>query len=360
MKREVEAMSAEQITTTFSRRQFLLTTAVVGAAALINATEAGATAAVVDLVTTYGLKVGSDITAALNHAIVSNPGKVLILSGSGTYLLNDTGVRLNQPGTVLKLGSTTLKLITSTLGAYNLITVSAPNCAIFGGTIIGDVRTHKGTTGEWGHGVRITAGATSARVSGTKVNLCWGDGIYLNAPKTKGILIDGVRCDRNRRQGISVIACGSARLVDCFCTNTGMVKYTAPGNGIDLEPNAGAGDILGLTIARCTVSGNRGGGLLLVAVAGTANVADISDCTVTGNSRYGIRSCRIGAGTTSWRISSSLVSKNKGDGVQLSAPATLSNVRSTGNSNYGFSFLSGSNGSVATSCTADHNSAGSR
>lgn len=348
----------------FSRRRLLLAAAVLPMlpmveAALLKAQEAWAET-VVDLVTTYNLRAGTDITATLNRAIAANPGKVLILSGSGTYLVNDTGVRLNQPGTTLRLNSTTLKLIPSTLGAYDLITISAANCAVFYGTILGDVRTHRGTTGEWGHGINIAPGATNARVSGTRINECWGDGIYLNAPGTKGILIDGVRCDRNRRQGISVIACGSGRIVDSHFTNTGKVKFTAPGCGIDLEPNAGAGDILGLTIARCTVSGNRGGGILMVAVARTANVADISVCTVTGNSRYGIRSCQIGAGTTAWKISSSTVSGNKGDGVQLSAPVVLFRVRSTGNSNYGFSFLGGSKGSVATSCTADHNSAGSR
>ncbi len=88
-----------------------------------------------------------------------------------------------------------------------------------------------------------------------------GDGIYLGVG-TRGvpnrdIVIKDVTCDRNYRQGISVISAERLLIENVSLTNT---SGTAPQSGIDLEPNQADERLVDITIRNCTTQGNSGFG----------------------------------------------------------------------------------------------------
>ncbi|MDH7600749.1 MAG: right-handed parallel beta-helix repeat-containing protein [Armatimonadota bacterium] len=88
-----------------------------------------------------------------------------------------------------------------------------------------------------------------------------GDGIYLGVA-TKGvpnrdIVIRDVVCDRNYRQGISVISAERLLIENVYMTNT---SGTAPQSGIDFEPNREDERLVDVTVRNCTTQGNGGYG----------------------------------------------------------------------------------------------------
>lgn len=88
-----------------------------------------------------------------------------------------------------------------------------------------------------------------------------GDGIYLGVtkkgPPNRNIHIKDVLCDRNYRQGISVISAENLLIENVLITNT---QGTAPQSGIDLEPNHAEEKLVNITIRNCTTKANKGFG----------------------------------------------------------------------------------------------------
>ena len=120
------------------------------------------------------------------------------------------------------------------------------NVTIDGGEFVGDVQTHIGNDGEWGHGIKV-AGATNVVLKNLVSREFWGDGIVLIEAKYKGTLragvgpcdnvtIDNVKCLYNRRQGLSIEAAWNVNVKNSEFAYTGKYKMTAPGCGVDIEP----------------------------------------------------------------------------------------------------------------------------
>lgn len=118
---------------------------------------------------------------------------------------------------------------------YGIINIyDKENITITGdGQVIGDKDTHIGSTGEWGHCVRII-GSNNITINNIKCHEAWGDGIYIGKGTafSSGIIISNVESYNNRRQGITVGYSKNVIIENCYCHH---ISGTAPQAGIDIE-----------------------------------------------------------------------------------------------------------------------------
>jgi hypothetical protein len=287
----------------------------------------------------------TDDTAAINAAIVANPGKVLLFPGGRTYQIradlgggadHGGGITLNKAGTVLWLYGATIRMNASSMTNYQMIDVTAPDCQVLGGTLIGDVVSHVGTTGEWGYGISVGGGAHRFSARDVYVTKCWGDGLFI-WERPCDVSFTNCTADDNRRQGLSIIDAIRPRVTGGAFINTGVTKYTSPGDGIDLEPDASTSrDVIDAVITGATLAGNKGSGLE-TSSNGRTITAVITGCRAAGN----------GVG-----------SAHSGFAVNGSANRTTFNsCESTGNTLHGFSIAGDMTASKTklNSCTAQLN-----
>ncbi|GAA5075186.1 right-handed parallel beta-helix repeat-containing protein [Lysobacter panacisoli] len=233
----------------------------------------------------------TDDTRAFQQAIDALPdagGTVQVPAGD--YLIDAVvGVRLrSRMHLALASGARLLAKPNAAERAYVLNAHRVEQVEISGGRIIGERAAHKGTTGEWGHGVMIR-GSTGVSVHDIHISHCWGDGISIGGANDSGgaiapsrdVVIERVQCVGNRRQGLTI---GRSRRVRVFDSTFADTGGTLPGCGIDIEPDAGdiADDV---RIERCTVHGNRGAGIQLYKRVSNAVVRD---CTIESNRGHGI------------------------------------------------------------------------
>jgi hypothetical protein len=299
----------------------------------------------------YGA-VGNGVTLdqrAINAAITANPGRAIHLTkgalGTTIYQIDGNyaggqGIRLNQPGTQLVLDpGVTIRVNPNGLDRYAAITVTAADCSVTGGAIVGDVGSHTGTTGEWGHGLDIQHGAHRFKVQGTYISKCWGDGIIIcdtvtsntTGAKPSDVSIIDVVCDDNRRQGLSIITALRPRILGGSFINTGRTAATAPTAGIDIEPNPGGlQDVIGFSIIGAVMQGNAGRGLTVHAQGRTVS-GTVQGVRSIGNTWYGFSS-------------------------ESTAAVEFVGCTAVGNKEYGFILQSGTTGrNVFNGCTADGN-----
>ena len=120
------------------------------------------------------------------------------------------------------------------------------NVTIDGGEFVGDVQSHIGSDGEWGHGIKV-AGASNVVLKNFVSREFWGDGIDLIEGEYNGTLragvgpcnkvtIDNIKCLYNRRQGLSIEAAWNVVVKNSEFAFTGKYKITSPGAGVDIEP----------------------------------------------------------------------------------------------------------------------------
>lgn len=257
---------------------------------------------------------GSDDTSAFQRAIDALPadgGTVLVPAGA--YVLDPTrNVRLRSRMHLSMAADARLLAKANALPqAWLLLAQQVQDLEISGGRIIGDRDAHLGTTGEWGHGIRIR-GCSRVTVRDIHISRCWGDGISAGGMMFKGggsepgrdLLLVNVTCTGNRRQGLTLGSYRRVRVRRCEFSGTGG---TPPGAGIDVEPDTGTtADVViedcmihgnrgpgvqlyrraaGVTIRRCVIEGNRGNGILVVSAQGCV----LSDNTIRNNRLKGVR-----------------------------------------------------------------------
>lgn len=120
------------------------------------------------------------------------------------------------------------------------------NVTIDGGEFVGDVQTHTGTDGEWGHGIKV-AGSSNVVLKNLVSREFWGDGIDLieanyvseisaGVGPCCSVTMDNVKCLYNRRQGLSIEAARNVIVKNSEFAFTGKYKLTEPGAGIVIEP----------------------------------------------------------------------------------------------------------------------------
>lgn len=111
---------------------------------------------------------------------------------------------------------------------------------------------------EWRHVLKFH-GCTGITVEGLTLAESGGDGIYLGAgpggAPCKDVVIRDVICDRNYRQGISVISAENLLIERCVLKGT---AGTPPAAGIDFEPNAARERLVNCVMRDCTIENNQG------------------------------------------------------------------------------------------------------
>ena len=113
---------------------------------------------------------------------------------------------------------------------------------------------------EWRHVLNLSA-CRNVRVYGLRLTESGGDGIYLGGGSgdntNRNVHIKDVVCDKNYRQGISVITAQDLLIENCTLSNT---HGTPPQCGIDFEPNRADQRLVNCVMRNCTTKGNSGAG----------------------------------------------------------------------------------------------------
>ncbi len=180
--------------------------------------------------------------------------------------INERGA-ICVPSNVYWHNSSTIRMLPNEFEKFSIIHLDkVNNVTIDGGVIIGDVDSHIGDTGEWGHGIKC-GGATNITLKNISCNYCWGDGIDLIEGQYKNgiasincrnVVLDNVICQYNQRQGLSIEAAENVTVRNCEFSHTGKIKYTPPGAGIDIEPWSNNGvKIRNIEISNCVIHDNR-------------------------------------------------------------------------------------------------------
>ena len=269
-------------------------------------------------------------TVAINAAITANPGKVLLFPAGRTYQISADlgrgadhggGIRLNQAGTVLWLYGATIRMNVTTVTNYQMVDVTAADCGVMGGKLIGDVVAHVGTEGEWGHGISVGGGANRFTARDVYVTKCWGDG-FMIWERPSDVSLTNCTGDDNRRQGLSIIDAIRPRITGGAYINNGLTKYTGPGGGIDLEPDpATSRDVIDAVITGVTLAGNKGPGLWSSSNGRTVT-ATVTGCRAIGNGAGAVNSGFLVDGAANRTTFNSCESNgNSQDGWTIGTPA---------------------------------------
>jgi hypothetical protein len=139
---------------------------------------------------------------------------------------------------------------------------------------------------EWRHVLNFH-GCSDVTVEGLTLAESGGDGIYLGAGRrgetNRNVVIRDVICDRNYRQGISVITAENLLIENCVLKGT---AGTAPEAGIDFEPNSPTERLVNCVMRKCTIENNQGYALHIYArpLDGTSAPVSIriEDCVTRG------------------------------------------------------------------------------
>lgn len=250
-----------------------------------------------DFITDVYISEGEYYTSVYNTKTSGDIGSEGIQVPSNTHIYN----------------SGTIKAIANSYEKTSIFFVSdVDNVIIEGGKLIGDIRTHIGTTGEWGYGIALI-GARNTTIKNIVIEECWGDGInvqslysdYTNKTTTghcKRILIDNVKSLNNRRQGISIEGCIGAVIRNSEFSGTGSIASTAPGAGIDIEPWYAEQVATDIVIDNCKIFNNK----TYLAIYGNNNTKGISILNCESDAGIWIRTSNVNI--DNWKVIGSSIS----------------------------------------------------
>jgi parallel beta-helix repeat protein len=273
----------------------------------------------------------TDDTAAIQAAINQVPAGGTVYIPDGTYMIEAVNAHVNlKSNMTLSMSSGAVLKAKPYSGPSSAILRlnNISNVNIIGGTVDGNRAGHNpavcgsyGTAtycGEYGMGIS-TYDATNVYIERVVSKNNWGDGFYIGGavgtPLSKNINLCKVTADFNRRQGMSVISVDGMIVKNSIFKNT---SGTAPGAGIDLEPNAG-NIVRNVQILDSVFTGNysTGGILTWGGNGGTVNNITIRGNTTSNNtSGYG-----IGIFNTSNSTVTNNVSQNNWQGITLGSDA---------------------------------------
>lgn len=163
-----------------------------------------------------------------------------------------------------------------------------------GGSLSGDLDLHTGSTGEWGHGIKI-GNSRFVTIKNLEIQKCWGDGIMIgDTVISSNIIIDSCNIHNCRRQGVSITYANQCDIINCEIYN---IDGHSPSACIDLEPvnlggNYGWQTVENINIINCTLHNSSYGLLFTVTNENYENLKDIKieDCNLYGNSIWQINS----------------------------------------------------------------------
>lgn len=199
----------------------------------------------------------------LTHVYIEDKTFKISLFNTEGSVENYEGIR--TPSNVYIHNSATIKALPSDIEKSAILLIHGnSNVTIDGGELIGDVETHIGDSGEWGYGISLV-GASNVTIKNITISNCWGDGINIQAigstgeedTHCKNIVVDNVRCLSNRRQGMSIEGCIGAIITNSEFSDTGSIKSTNPGAGIDIEPWFEEEIVTDIKIDNCRLFNNK-------------------------------------------------------------------------------------------------------
>lgn len=209
------------------------------------------------------LEIGSGKEVAFNGTYKVNP----IASSSKEY---DGGIRPVSNQTLRFQEGTKIIIDSQNALYYSIISVyKVSDVNIIGAVVEGDISTHLTDEGEFGFGFAISS-SENINLYNCVSNNNWGDGyIFLPAgtEETNNFNCNLYNCEAhyNRRQGLSIVALYEGSIDNFKATGTGILKYTAPAAGIDIEPDAIRYDErIKVTINNYISENNFGGALHIV------------------------------------------------------------------------------------------------
>jgi hypothetical protein len=199
---------------------------------------------------------------------------------AGTYEVNPVpcGVNLDHKSDVtVDLTGVTIKAQpTDQTNSIMMNIYGSTNITILNGHFIGERDTHLGSTawdvGGWGNAIRVGGGSKGVKIRGVRAEACFGDGIYID--DGYDVEIDHCFCDRNRRQGMSVIHADGVHVHDSVFCNSGG---TPPGCGIDWECDLDTQRIANVLIERNKFYGNQGSGTAFGSAGTYTNIRVMDD-----------------------------------------------------------------------------------
>lgn len=188
----------------------------------------------------------TDDTGAIQRAINALPGNGgTVYIPAGTYMIDaERSIRLRSRMHLQLDNDAKLKAKPTSSHKYDVVLADEVHAVeISGGQIIGERHQHRGTSGEYGMGIRIR-GCEWVTVRDIRLSDCWGDGITVG-PKpvwrapyimSRDVDIDNIVCTGNRRNGLSI---GNAIDVKVYNSEFSDTHGTTPECGIDIEPSPG-------------------------------------------------------------------------------------------------------------------------
>ncbi|NUQ65452.1 MAG: right-handed parallel beta-helix repeat-containing protein [Pirellulales bacterium] len=203
-------------------------------------------------------------TQSLQSAINSGAEKVIVEKMPGPWIVDKIELANDQelffePGVVVLAKKGAFRgTADSLLTAWNKknIKLTGPGATLRMHRADYDSPAYK--KAEWRH-VLSLRGCDQVIVAGLTLAESGGDGIYLgtgrNGEPNRHVTIRDVICDRNYRQGISVISAENLLIENCTLTNT---AGTAPAAGIDFEPNHPRERLVHCVMRNCTIENNQG------------------------------------------------------------------------------------------------------
>jgi hypothetical protein len=238
----------------------------------------------------------SDATIAFQTAIRSSADTIIIDKQNGDWItgpnlfvdLSDKTI-IFQPGVVLKAkpgafpenGDCLFELVRANqikiIGYGAIFQMNKAEYAAMG-------------DGEWRHSLAIN-NSSNIEVFGLRMNESGGDGVYISGDPWHGeqlysenILLKDLWCDKQYRQGISVISAQHLHVINCWFTNT---SGTLPMSGVDLEPDNESHRMVDVIFDKCRFTGNYGNGIQLSFGRLTSSSAPVNitfrDCYSSAN-----------------------------------------------------------------------------
>ncbi len=210
-----------------------------------------------------------EATGVLQAAIDSGAEKVVVEKMAGPWIVDKINLADNQElffesGVVIQAKKGAFRGKSDALfNAWNKTNIKLTG---YGATLQMHRADYDGPDyekAEWRHVLNFH-GCTDVTVLGLTLAESGGDGIYLgignNRTTNRNVTIRDVVCDRNYRQGISVITAENLLIEDCVLKDTGG---TAPQAGIDFEPNHPAERLVNCVMRNCVIENNVGLGIHL-------------------------------------------------------------------------------------------------
>jgi parallel beta-helix repeat protein len=251
--------------------------------------------------------------AAINQ-VAGTGGTVLV--PDGTYMIDAVKrLYLKSNMTFRMTSGAVLKAMPNASRVYSLLRVaSASNVNIIGGKLQGERAQHRGTTGEWGHGIELNTGKNVV-IEGVTSRDMWGDGFYLGF-NSSNVTVCSVTADNNRRQGMTITAANGVVIKNSIFKNT---NGTLPMSGIQIEPNANE-TANNVKILNSQMFGNKGWGIKSVRASSGSSISNVTidGNTIENNSAPGKFAEGINITNASGhRITNNIVKNNLQDGIVL-------------------------------------------